>query len=186
MIGKRGIGIALSSLTLAAASVGWAPTSQAHGHPHPHPHAHTPQDCTGQESITYGPGLGLSSEPAKVTVDGAYRCTDAAGHNFTATYHTEGTTGGTCLLLASNRSEETLRYADGSKTVIAYHSGPSARVLGFNTARLVGVVVSGRGKGSAAEKIIQTVPGSLPTDCVLADGIRHTTAFTHLTIHPSS
>ncbi|GHG47885.1 hypothetical protein [Streptomyces griseocarneus] len=173
MIGKRGAGIALSSLTLLAAGIGWAPTAQAH----------TALDCTGRESITYGPGLRLSSEASTVTVDGTYRCADASGRTVTATYHTEGSTAGTCLLLAWNRSEETLRYADGGKTVIAYHSGPSVRALGLNTARLEGVVVAGRGKGSVAEKVIQTVPGSLPTDCVLADGIRHTTAFTHLTIH---
>ncbi|MFC5148536.1 hypothetical protein [Streptomyces aureoversilis] len=189
MIGKRGIGIALSSLTLVAASVGWAPAAQAGtaqaGITHDRSaHDHFTQDCTGQENITYGPGLGLSSEPSKVTVDGAYHCTDASGRSTTAKYHTEGATAGTCLLLAWNKSEETLHYADGSKAVIAYHSGPSLRVLGLNTARLTGVVVSGRGKGSVAEKIIQTVPGSLPTDCVLADGIRHTTAFTHLSIHP--
>ncbi|WP_058045092.1 hypothetical protein [Streptomyces roseifaciens] len=189
MIGKRGIGMALSSLTLVAASVGWAPTAQARTaqaditHDRP-AHDHSIQDCTGQENITYGPGLGLSSEASKVTVDGAYHCTDASGRSTTAKYHTEGATAGTCLLLAWNKSEETLHYADGSKAVIAYHSGPSLRVLGLNTARLSGVVVSGRGKGSVAEKTIQTVPGSLPTDCVLADGIRHTTAFTHLSIHP--
>ncbi|MEU1675986.1 hypothetical protein ABZ752_28720 [Streptomyces roseifaciens] len=219
MIGKRGIGIALSSLTLVAASVGWTPVAQAgstpagtaeartaqartaqartaqartaqapdaragitHGRP---ARDHFTQDCTGQENITYGPGLSLSSEASKVTVDGAYHCTDASGRSTTAKYHTEGTTGGTCLLLSWNRSEETLHYADGGTSVIAYHSGPSLRVLGLNTARLTGVVVAGRGKGSVAEKTIQTVPGSLPTDCVLADGIRHTTAFTHLSIHP--
>ncbi|MFD7235253.1 hypothetical protein ACFWAT_08075 [Streptomyces syringium] len=179
MIGKRGIGIALSSLTLLASGIGWAPTTQAHT-----AGAHTVQDCTGRENITYGPGLGLSSEPATVTVDGVYHCVDASGRGVTAEYHTEGTTAGTCLLLAWNRSEEILRYADGGKSVIAYRSGPSVRVLGLNTAKLEGVVVAGRGKGSVAEKIIQTVPGSLPTDCVLADGIKRTTAFTHLSIQP--
>ncbi|MFF7725604.1 hypothetical protein [Streptomyces sp. NPDC008001] len=174
MVGKRGVGIALSSLALVAAGIGGAPEARAHA----------AEDCTGRESITYGPGLGLSSRPAAVSVDGTYHCTDAPGHTVTATYHTEGTTGGNCLLLAGNRSEETLHYADGSTTVIAYRSGPSVRLAGVNTAVLSGVVVAGRGKGSVAEKTIQTLPGSLPTDCVLADGIRHTIAFTHLSVHP--
>ncbi|HET6856175.1 MAG TPA: hypothetical protein VFH94_03640 [Streptomyces sp.] len=176
MIGKRGIGIALSSLALTVASVGWAPTAQAH----------TAQSCTGQEDITYGSGLGLSSGTTTVTVDGVYRCADASGRRITAKYHSGGTTQATCLLLASNKAEETLHYADGSRTVIAYGSGTSLRILGLNTVRLRGVVVSGRGKGSAAEKTIQTVPASLPTDCVLAGGIRRTIAFTHLSIRPNS
>ncbi|MEU4349686.1 hypothetical protein [Streptomyces sp. NPDC023838] len=175
MTGKHGIGIALSSLALMAASVGWAPTAQAH----------TAQNCTGQENITYGSGLGLSSRTTTITVDGGYHCTDASGRSTTAEYHTEGTTPATCLLLASNKARETLHYADGSTAVIAYDSGTSLRILGLNTARLHGVVISGRGKGSTAEKIIQTVPANLPTDCVLTDGIRHTTAFTHLSIRPN-
>ncbi|GGO59511.1 MULTISPECIES: hypothetical protein [Streptomyces] len=175
MIGKRGIGIALFSLALTTASVGWAPTAQAH----------TAQNCTGQEDITYGSGLGLSSETTTVTVDGVYRCTDASGRSITAKYRTKGTTQATCLLFASNKARETLHYADGSKAVIAYESGTSLRILGLNTAKLQGVVVSGRGKGSVAEKVIQTVPASLPTDCVLAGGIRRTIAFTHLSIRPN-
>ncbi|MBF6046616.1 hypothetical protein GO001_15485 [Streptomyces sp. NRRL B-1677] len=180
MIGKRGVGIALSSLALVASGIGGAPAARARDHDHDRGHAF--QDCTGRENITYGPGLSLSSGTSAVSVDGTYRCTDVPGRTITATYHTEGTTGGTCLLLASNKSEETLHYADGSTTVIAYRSGPSVRLAGVNTAVLDGVVVSGRGKGSAAEKTIQTLPAGLPTDCVLGGGIRHTVAFTHLSI----
>ncbi|MEX2985705.1 hypothetical protein [Streptomyces sp. C36] len=180
MVGKRGAGIALSSLALVAASAG-APAAQAHDGGHGHGHA---VDCSGREDITYTPGLGLSSSPSTVSVDGTYHCADGPGHLVTATYHTEGTTGGSCLLLAGNRSEETLHYADGGTTVIAYRSGPSVRLVGVNTAVLDGVVVAGRGKGSVAEKTIHTLPAGLPTDCVLADGIKHTIAFTHLSVHP--
>ncbi|MFF4530082.1 hypothetical protein ACFY1P_12490 [Streptomyces sp. NPDC001407] len=177
MIGKRGAGVTLSSLALLAATVAGAPEAQAHDH--------TAMDCKGQENITYGPGLGLSSAgSAEVTVDGTYHCKDASGHGVTAAYHTEGETGGSCLLLSWNRSKEVLHYADGATTVIAYQAGPSVRVAGFNTALLKGTVVGGRGEGAAAEKTIQTVPGSLPTDCVIGEGIRHTTALTRLSIHP--
>ncbi|MFK8906855.1 hypothetical protein [Streptomyces sp. YS-3] len=175
MINKHGIGIILSSLALTAASVAWAPTAQAH----------TAQNCTGREDITYGSGLGLSSETTTVTVDGIYRCTDGSGHTTTAKYRSTGTTPATCLLLASNKATETLHFADGSRTVIDYNSGTSLRILGLNTAKLHGVVVDGQGRGSVAEKIIQTVPTSLPTDCVLTGGIRHTIAFTHLSIRPN-
>ncbi|MFF4218202.1 MULTISPECIES: hypothetical protein [Streptomyces] len=182
MVGKRGAGIALSTLALVAASAGGAPVAQAHGGGHGPGHAVV--DCSGREDITYTPGLGLSSSPSAVSVDGTYHCADGPGHLVTATYHTEGTTGGSCLLLAGNRSEETLHYADGSTTVIAYRSGPSVRLVGVNTAVLDGVVVAGRGKGSVAEKTIHTLPAGLPTDCVLAGGIKHTIAFTHLSVHP--
>ncbi|MBH1935791.1 hypothetical protein I5Q34_16185 [Streptomyces sp. AV19] len=173
MTRRRGTRAVLSAIALVAATTAWAPTAQA-GHP-------SPFDCTGHESITYG-GLGLSSEPTSVTVDGTYRCTDPSGHVVTAPYHTEGTTPGTCLLFASNQSVEKLRYSDGSTSVIVYKAGTSTRVLGFNVATLHGVVTEGRGKGSAAEKAIRTIPGSLPTDCVLAGGLRHTTAVTHLKV----
>ncbi|MBC2878797.1 MULTISPECIES: hypothetical protein [Streptomyces] len=181
MIGSRGAGITLASLALLAAAAGGVPAAQAGGQAR----EYTALECTGQENITYGPGLGLSSAgSAKVSVDGTYHCTDGSGHRSTATYHTEGMTGGGCLLLSWNRSKETLRFADGTTTVIAYQAGPSVRVAGLNTALLRGEVVGGRGKGAAAEKTIQTLPGSLPTDCAIGGGIRHTTGLTHLSIHP--
>ncbi|MEV5508201.1 hypothetical protein [Streptomyces orinoci] len=178
MIGKRGVaGIALSSLTLLAAAVGGVPAAQAHDR--------TALECAGQENITYGPGLGLSSAgSARVTVDGTYHCTDAAGRGATARYHTVGETGSGCLLFAWNRSKEVLHFADGATTVITYRSGPSVRVAGVNAALLRGTVTGGRGKGAAAEKVIETVPGSLPTECVLGAGIRHTTGLTRLSIRP--
>ncbi|MFI9723917.1 hypothetical protein ACIHFE_30420 [Streptomyces sp. NPDC052396] len=183
MIGTRGAGIALASLVLLVTGAGGVPAAQAQGQDQDR--AHTAVECTGQENITYGPGLGLSSAgSAKVSVDGTYRCTDGSGHGSTATYHTEGETGGSCLLLAWNRSKEVLHYADGATTVIAYQAGPSVRVAGVNTALLKGDVVGGRGQGAAAEKIIQTVPGNLPTDCAIGGGIRHTTGLTRLSIRP--
>lgn len=81
---KRGTRTVLSSLALVAAATAWAPTAQART---------TSFDCTGHESITYG-GLGLSSAPTTVSVDGVHRCTDPAGPSVTAVYRTEGTTPG--------------------------------------------------------------------------------------------
>ncbi|MFI0741298.1 hypothetical protein ACH4PU_24950 [Streptomyces sp. NPDC021100] len=181
MIGSRGAGIALASLALLAAAVGGVPAAQAGGQAR----ERTALECTGQENITYGPGLGLSSAgSAEVSVDGTYHCTDGSGRGSTATYHTEGKTGGGCLLLSWNRSREVLHHADGATTVIVYEAGPSVRVAGLNTALLRGEVVGGRGKGATAEKTIQTLPGSLPTDCALGGGIRHTTGLTRLSIRP--
>ncbi|MEV4432338.1 hypothetical protein [Streptomyces sp. NPDC049585] len=163
----------LGSFAMVAATALGAPAAHAHGS--------SSFECTGQENITYG-GLGLSSEPTTVSVDGLYHCTDDSGWKATAPYHTEGTTPGTCLLFASNQSRETVRYSDGTTSVIVYKNGTSTRVLGVNRATLHGVVVAGRGKGSTAQKTIQTLPDGLPTDCALAGGIRHSTGFTHLSI----
>ncbi|MGI5337457.1 hypothetical protein ACQEVS_08710 [Streptomyces sp. CA-181903] len=180
MIGSRGAGITLATLTLLTTAAG-VPAAQAGDHAR----AHTTMECTGQENITYGPGLGLSSAgSAEVSVDGTYHCTDGSGRRSTATYHTEGKTGGGCLLLSWNRSVETLHYTDGTKTVIAYQAGPSVRVAGLNTALLKGEVIDGRAKGATAEKTIQTLPATLPTDCAIGGGIHHTTGLTHLSIRP--
>lgn len=175
MPGTRGARTVLCAVALVAATTAWAPTVQAH---------ESSFECTGRESIAYDPGLGLSSTPSRVTVNGLYRCEDPSGRAATAPYHTEGTTPGTCLLFAANRSRETLSFSDGSTSVISYVSGTSTRVLGINTVTLHGVVAAGRGKGSVAEKTIRTLPGSLPTDCALPGGLKHTTATTHLSVHP--
>ncbi|MEU5130471.1 hypothetical protein [Streptomyces mobaraensis] len=183
MIGSRGAGITLASLTLLTSAAAGVPAAQAGEHPRER--ERTAMDCTGQENITYGPGLGLSSAAsAKVSVDGTYHCTDASGHGSTATYHTEGETGGGCLLLSWNHSKEVLRRSDGTTTVIRYEAGPSVRVAGLNTAFLRGEVIAGRDKGATAEKTIQTLPATLPTDCAIGPGIRHTTGLTHLRIRP--
>ncbi|GHF28489.1 hypothetical protein GCM10010218_07030 [Streptomyces mashuensis] len=179
MTRTRGVRTVLAALAVAgalAATTAWAPAG------HGHPGRAASFACSGREDITYGGLHLLSSAPTPVTVDGVYHCTVAPGREVTATYHTEGTTGGECVLFAPNQSRETLRYRDGSTTVIAYRSGPSTRLAGVNTATLHGVVVAGRGKGATAEKTIQTLPAALPTDCALPGGLRHTTAFTHLSV----
>ncbi|MBZ4318775.1 hypothetical protein [Streptomyces huiliensis] len=103
MIGNRGARVALGFLALLTAVAGGIPAAKADGHSR----ARLSMDCTGQENITYGPGLGLSSAgSAKVSVDGTYHCRDGSGHTSTATYHTEGKTGGGCLLLSWNQSKE--------------------------------------------------------------------------------
>lgn len=178
MIGRRWSGMVLSSLVLLAATVGGGSATQAQAQ------ARDVMDCTGKENLTYGPKFGRSSEPVTVISDGVYHCTDSSGRVATAMYHAEGTTGGNCLLLAENQSREMLRYADGDTTVIAYQAGMSSRVAGANTLRLKGIVVAGRGRGAAAEKVIQTVAGSLPTDCAIGGGTGHATGVTRLSIRP--
>ncbi|GHG52644.1 hypothetical protein [Streptomyces griseocarneus] len=176
MFGKRGIGVALSSLALLGASVVTAQGARAH---------EGPIGCTGQENTSYTPGLSLTQRPTAVVANGAYTCTGAPGRTVAATTRIEATSPSTgCVHLGVLRAEETVRYGDGRTSVISYTTGRSTRALGLNTVRLEGVVVKGLGRGGRAERVIQTAPAGLPTECLTPGGLREVTAFVQLRILP--
>ncbi|MEU4211877.1 hypothetical protein AB0F13_18040 [Streptomyces sp. NPDC026206] len=175
MFGRRGIGIALSSLTLLGASLVAAPAARAH----------TPIACAGQENTRYTPGLQLAPRPTDIVAEGTYTCSDAPGHTVAATTRITATTPqGSCLTLGSVRARETVRYGDGRTSVISYTTGHSVRVLGVNNVRLDGVVVEGLGKGARAQRAIQTAPADLPTTCLAERGLQQVVSFTQLHILP--
>ncbi|MFI9240527.1 hypothetical protein [Streptomyces sp. NPDC053079] len=174
MFGKRGIGIALCSLTLGASLIG-APAARAH----------TPIVCTGQESTGYAPGLRLTPRPTHIAAEGVFTCSDAPGHTVAATTRiTADAPRAGCLTVGTLRARENVRFRDGRTSVISYGTGQSARALGVQTIRLDGVVVDGLGKGARAERVVQTTPVGLPTACLTQSGLERVSAFTQLRILP--
>ncbi|MEU7133572.1 hypothetical protein [Streptomyces sp. NPDC046261] len=175
MFRKRGLGVALCSLALIGAAMGWAPATQAH----------TPISCTGDANTSYSPGLRLTPQRISVQEGVAYTCTTAPGRVTAATSHIVGESpGGTCLAFHAIRARETVRYGDGSTSVIFYNTGRATRVLGVNTVRLAGIVVSGRGQGGHAERVMQVTPAGTPAACVTREGIQSSNGQVQMRILP--
>lgn len=178
MFGRYGVRVSLCAMALAAASLGWAPAAQAH--------ARAPLSCTGVETTPYSPGLSLTGQSTVIHAEPVYSCTDRPGHTLSASGSIDGVSpGASCLTLANAAAREVVHYADGGESQIVYRHGFGTRVLGANTLRLVGTVVSGRGKGSQAERSIQTFPAALPTACAEPGGLAQAVAGVELTIAAS-
>ncbi|MFF4738280.1 hypothetical protein ACFY2W_20710 [Streptomyces sp. NPDC001262] len=178
MFGRYGVRVSLCAMALAATSLGWAPAAQAH--------ARAPLSCSGRESTSYSPGLTLEPRDVGIEAHPTYTCTDRPGHVVSATGTIEGVSpGASCLALVTAGGRETVYYADGGESVIVYTSSVGTRALGAHTLQLLGTVVEGRGKGHRAVRGIQTLPGSLPTDCLTSDGLRQAFAGVELEIDPS-
>ncbi|MFI9202425.1 hypothetical protein [Streptomyces sp. NPDC053048] len=176
MFGRRGLGVVLSSLALLGTSVLTAPAAQAHD---------GPIGCTGQASTTYSPGLTLTPRPIGVSEDIVYRCADAPGHLTAARSHIVGESpDGTCVAFHNISAREVVTFGDGTTSEIEYPTGRATRVLGVNTVRLEGIVVSGRGEGGHAERVMQVTPSGTPADCLTSGGITASTGQVRLTILP--
>ncbi|MGW7449986.1 hypothetical protein [Streptomyces sp. NPDC054787] len=83
----------------------------------------------------------------------------------------------------SPRLGETVHYADGERSSIAYGSSTSMRLAGVLVVRLSGRVVEGRGGGLAAHRTVAALPGELPTACLLS-GLRGSNGEAQLEIGP--
>ncbi|MCC3780032.1 hypothetical protein [Streptomyces sp. UNOB3_S3] len=183
MTGKRGIGVASSSLALIATCLGWAPPAGADGHGR---HAHgQPVACQGQENTSYRPGLTLTPRRVGIRAHASYTCSDRPGRTVAAAGDIAAVSpDSTCLALDTPRGHEVVRYGDGSVSEIDYSTGHAGRVLGFNAVRLSGVVVKGRDKGAMAERIIELAPTGLPVGCLTPEGVRQAGGVVQLRIVP--
>lgn len=178
MFGKRGIGVAFGSLALLGTCLGWAPAAGA-------AHDRAPVTCQGVENTSYRPGLTLTPQRVGIRALASYTCSDRPGHTVAATGDIAGVSpDGTCLALDTPRAHEVVRYGDGSVSEIEYPTGHAGRVLGFNTVRLTGVVVEGRDKGAAAERLIELAPTGLPVGCLTPEGARQAGGVVQLRIVP--
>jgi hypothetical protein len=61
---------------------------------------------------------------------------------------------------------ETVRYAHGGSSLIAYDSATTLRVAGVLVVIQRGRVVEGRGQGHPVQRTITGLPRELPTDCL--------------------
>ncbi|MFI9586917.1 hypothetical protein ACIHCQ_34990 [Streptomyces sp. NPDC052236] len=85
--------------------------------------------------------------------------------------------------MTSSRLTETVRYADGERSLVHYHSGTTLRVAGILVVRLSGRVTEGRGEGQSAQRTVPALPSRLPTQC-LSSGLQGSSGWAQLLIQP--
>ncbi|QLE75516.1 hypothetical protein FGW37_31530 [Streptomyces rectiverticillatus] len=165
MYGARGTTVALCAMALAGSSLVSAPPSQAG--------TGLSVVCAGPESTTYSPGLTLLPRPAEITARSAYTCTGLAGGPVKASGFTKGVSAGaSCAAVNAPQVKESVRYADGRKSVISYTSSWAVRVGGVNVVVLKGRVIEGFAEGAVADRSVQLLPAELPTACLTSRGVR--------------
>ncbi|MEV5238462.1 hypothetical protein AB0K89_04945 [Streptomyces cinnamoneus] len=138
----------------------------------------------GASRSTYDPPLTLVPRGAHVTADARYHCTVAPGRTLPATGALEGESpNASCVTLGGARLTETVRYADGKRSLIVYDSGTTLRVTDAQIIRLTGRVTEGRGKGRPAQRTVFAGSAQLLTDC-LSSGLRGSIGQAQLEVHP--
>ncbi len=184
MFGGRRAAVALSSLVLVGSTVVWAPAGEAHGGG-----AHGGADrggvvCTGTSHGTHEPPLTLVPHRTRIHVKADYTCTVAPGRTLQAKGSLKGVAPAAfCLGQPTSHPTEVVRYADGTRSVIAYDHGTTLRVADVLVTRVTGRVTEGRGKGLPARRTTDALSGQLPTEC-LASGLREVSGSTVLETGP--
>ncbi|WP_031478046.1 hypothetical protein [Streptomyces bicolor] len=178
MFGRRGTAVTLGVLALVVSSLVAAPAGQAGTG------GHESVLCTGNASSRYDPSLTLQPRKTHNHADVAYTCTTTPGHTMAATgsFHAVAPTA-SCLSLAGAHGIETVRYADGSRSLIVIDGATTARVAGVLVVLQSGRVLEGRGKGHVVRRTVTSLPRQLPTDC-LTSGLRGTESAVRLEILP--
>ncbi|MER6565108.1 hypothetical protein ABT288_02615 [Streptomyces sp. NPDC001093] len=178
MFGKRGMPVTLCSLVLAASSLAWAPAGQA-----------TTREggsvgCTGHSVSRYDPPLALLPRPTHVYADITYTCTVSPGRIAAATgSFSSDAPAASCVAVSGGSGQETVRYADGSRSLIVYDSASTVRVAGVLVVIQRGHVIQGRGQGHPVQRTVAGLPEELPTDC-LTSGLRGGSNVVQLEIQP--
>ncbi|GGP66675.1 hypothetical protein [Streptomyces abikoensis] len=180
MFGKRGMAVALGSLLLVGSTVVWAPAGQA-GTGEGEGRGVT---CTGSGESRYAPPLTLVPQPTHVHGDITYTCTVAPGHTVPATGSSDSDLPeAVCVAVSGGSGVETVRYADGRRSLIVYDNATTVRTAGVLLLEQSGHVVEGRGKGHPVRRTVAGPPRELPTDC-LTSGLRGWSNGVQLEIQP--
>ncbi|MBT2383609.1 hypothetical protein [Streptomyces sp. ISL-11] len=169
----------MSSLLLVGSSWMWSPAGQA-GQAHTGRHEEAVL-CTGTSESTYDPPLTLTPHETHVRIKARYACTVGPGP---ATGSLEGVSPeASCLGLANPHITETVKYADGRRSLIRYDSGTTVRATDVQIVTLSGRVTEGLGKGQAARRTVAALSGQLPTNC-LSSGLTMSSGGAQLEIRP--
>ncbi|WP_171166954.1 hypothetical protein [Streptomyces sp. I05A-00742] len=183
MFGGRGTAVAVASLLLMATSWGWAPAGLAAGGGGGGGGTGGVL-CTGHSISTYDPPLTLQPQETRVHTEAQYRCTVAPGRVVRATGTLDGVSpDASCLSVSNPGLTETVRYADGARSVIVYSGGTSVHAGGALLVRLTGRVSQGRGAGQSAQRTVLAQADQLVTEC-LASGFRGKSGEAQLEIQP--
>lgn len=170
--------VALGALALVGSSLAWSPAGQAstgwYG-------AFT---CTGQAMSRYTPPLTLLPRPTRNHADVRYTCGTGPGHTLAATGTFDSAPApASCASVSGGGGVETVRYADGGRSVIAIESATTARVAGVLVVLQSGQVTQGRGAGHFVRRTVTALPHQLPTDC-LTTGLSGSSSNVQLEILP--
>ena len=178
MFGRRGIAVTLGSLMLVGSSLVWAPAGQA-----------TTSEggsvgCAGRSEGRYDPPLTLLPRPTHVHADLMYACTVTPGRTVSATGSFDSDApAASCVTVSGGSGTETVRYADGGRSLIVYDSATTARVAGVLVVIQRGRVTEGRGQGQSAQRTVTGLPRELPTEC-LTSGLEGVSSAVQLEIQP--
>ncbi|MGD3111077.1 hypothetical protein [Streptomyces sp. YGL11-2] len=178
MFARRGTAVALGSLMLVGSSLVWAPAGQARTGPE------GGVACTGHSEGRYDPPLTLQSRPTRVHAGITYACTDTHGRTVPATGSFDsGSRVASCVAVSGGGGTETVRYADGGRSLIVYDRATALRVAGVLVVVQRGRVTDGRGKGHSVQRTITGLPRALPTAC-LTSGLQGVSNEVRLEIAP--
>ncbi|WP_190110206.1 hypothetical protein [Streptomyces cinnamoneus] len=167
----------LGALALMVTSMVGAPAGQAHTG------GHEAVFCTGTAHGRYDPPLTLPSRATRVHADVRYTCTTGGRITPATSSFDSVATSAACVSLSGAGGTETVRYADGRRSVIAIDGGTVTRAAGVLTILQSGHVTDGRGKGRSVRRTVTSLPQQLPTDC-LASGLQDTRSHVQLEILP--
>lgn len=177
VFGGRRTAVVVSSLILVGASSAWAPASGADDGG-----AGGGVVCAGTSHGMYDPPLTLVSRRTRVHVEAGYTCTTASGMSVPARAVLDGVSpAASCLAQSSSHPTETVRYADGTRSVVVYDDAAAVRLTGVLVTALSGRVTKGSGKGLSVRRTTPALSGQLPTEC-LASGLRGASGSTLLEI----
>ncbi|MFE1770698.1 hypothetical protein [Streptomyces sp. NPDC059008] len=178
VLSRRGTTVVLGSLALVVSSMVWAPAGQAG----------TVGDgtvtCAGNAHSRYDPPLTLVPRATHNHADVRYTCTNGLGRTVAATGSFDAfAPSASCVSLSGARGTETVRYADGSRSLIVIDGATTARVAGVLVVLQSGRVVEGRGEDHFVRRTVTSLPHQLPTDC-LTSGLQGTQSAVQLEILP--
>ena len=160
MFGRRGVAVVLGALMLAGSSLVWAPEGQAMTG------EQGSLGCTGHSESRYDPPLTLLGQPTHVHADITYACA-AHGRTIPASgSFNSDSPNASCVAVSEGSGTEAVRYADGTRSLIAYDSATTLRVTGVLVVIQRGRVIEGRGQGHPVQRTITGLPRELPTDCL--------------------
>ncbi|MFG2142684.1 hypothetical protein ACGFRG_00590 [Streptomyces sp. NPDC048696] len=157
----RGTAVTLGALALMGASLVWSPAGQASAG------WHGAFTCTGNAMARYAPPLTLLPRPTRTHADVRYTCGTSPGRTLAATGSFDSASAlASCVSVAGGGGVETVRYADGGRSVIVIENATTARVAGVLVVLQSGRVTEGRSAGHPVRRTVTALPRQLPTDCL--------------------
>ncbi|KNB50585.1 hypothetical protein [Streptomyces caatingaensis] len=171
--------VALGALALVCSSPGPASAEGRGGHG-----GYEAVTCTGRSTSRYDPPLALLPRTTRNHAHVRYACTVGPGRTVGAVGTFDSfPTSASCVSVSGAGGAETVRYADGGRSVIVLDNATAVRVAGVLEVLQSGRVVEGRAAGHPVRRTVTALPRELPTDC-LTSGLHGSDSAVQLEILP--